>query len=383
MHHYPKLMQNVSTHIAIIGGGIMGALSAWHLTAAGIECVLVDKRSIGLGSTCASTSLLQYELDQPLHLLKEQVGNRRAERSYQICGEAIEKLLALMEDTGYRDFDRSPSLFYSNKKEEKRFMEYENEARKNAGFQVELLESSDLERKYGLNARFGILSALGATVDTYTLTHHLLQYCIKKGLQVYDRTNIISLEDRDQGIDLKTQENQTISAKVVINATGYEVIDFLDSRIVNFDCTYAIASEHQSEKEALWKDHAMMWNTDNPYLYLRLTRDNRLLAGGRDEPFSTRVTRHLFLDKKARLLEKDVKQILPAIQIKTEFAWCGTFGKTKDSLPFIGSYKSPRIYYALGFGGNGITFGMVGAEIICDLVQGRNNPDASLFAFSR
>ena len=51
------------------------------------------------------------------------------------------------------------------------------------------------------------------------------------------------------------------------------------------------------------------------------------------------------------------------VQFKKEFAWSGTFGKTKDSLPYIGPYKkTPNTYYALGFGGNGITFSVIAAE---------------------
>src|SRR6266542_666465 len=87
LYEYPKLLENAKCEVAIVGGGISGAFSAYCLTNAGIECLLVDGRTIGLGSTCASTSLLQYELDIPLHKLKKIVGNYRAVRSYQLCAE--------------------------------------------------------------------------------------------------------------------------------------------------------------------------------------------------------------------------------------------------------------------------------------------------------
>ena len=82
LYQYPKLLENEKIRVAIIGGGISGALTAYYLTKAGIECMVVDSRTIGLGSTCASTSLLQYELDIPLHKLKKIVGDYRAVRSY-------------------------------------------------------------------------------------------------------------------------------------------------------------------------------------------------------------------------------------------------------------------------------------------------------------
>src|ERR1044072_443095 len=85
LHSYPKLLKDITTNTAIIGGGISGALTAYYLTNAGIECILVDGRTIGLGSTCASTSLLQYELDIPLHKLKKLIGKNNAVRAYQRC----------------------------------------------------------------------------------------------------------------------------------------------------------------------------------------------------------------------------------------------------------------------------------------------------------
>ena len=64
---YPSLKHDESCEVAIIGGGITGALVAYHLAQEGVETVLVDTRDIGAGSTAASTALLQYEIDTELH----------------------------------------------------------------------------------------------------------------------------------------------------------------------------------------------------------------------------------------------------------------------------------------------------------------------------
>jgi glycine/D-amino acid oxidase-like deaminating enzyme len=183
---------------------------------------------------------------------------------------------------------------------------------------------------------------------------------------------------------LKTEEGCEISASYLVNAAGYEVVDFIEKRIVDLDCTYAIISESQAERNGLWRENIMMWNTDNPYLYMCMTDENRILVGGRDDPFVDIKTLQTYLDKKRNRLEKDFKKLFPSIPFKTEFAWSGVFGKTKDSLPYIGTYhKTPRTFYALGFGGNGITFSLVAAEIITDLLKGKKNKDAELFSFSR
>ena len=42
----------------------------------------------------------------------------------------------------------------------------------------------------------------------------------------------------------------------------------------------------------------------------------------------------------------------------------------------------PHTCFALGYGGNGITFSVIAAELIRDWWTGRPNPDAALFALS-
>ena len=43
----------------------------------------------------------------------------------------------------------------------------------------------------------------------------------------------------------------------------------------------------------------------------------------------------------------------------------------------------PRTWFALGYGGNGITFSVVAAQAIRDEILGHPNPDAELFGFGR
>jgi thioredoxin reductase len=81
---YPKLERSLRTDVVILGGGISGALMGYSLTRAGIPCVLLDGRTIGLGSTCASTSLLQYEIDTSLHELADRIGQKNADSRFTI-----------------------------------------------------------------------------------------------------------------------------------------------------------------------------------------------------------------------------------------------------------------------------------------------------------
>src|SRR6476620_746904 len=92
MRAYPSLSKNMSADVIVIGAGITGALVSWHLSTKGVRSIVLDKRHVGMGSTAASTSLLQYEIDTPLHELQKKVGSKNANKSYLLCRQAIYEL---------------------------------------------------------------------------------------------------------------------------------------------------------------------------------------------------------------------------------------------------------------------------------------------------
>lgn len=381
---YPALNRNLKTDVVVMGGGISGALAAWQLVQKGVECVLVDARTIGLGSTCASTSLLQYEIDTPLVKLKDMIGLKHAVRSYQLCSQAIDELAVIAKKIGLSDFENKQSLYYAAYKKDIAFLQSEYLARKQNGFNVQMLGESEILDAFSFTAPGAILSKQGAQTNAYQFTHFLLQSAIKKGLQVYDRTNITQIEHRKQSVLLTTENGFSISAKKMIYATGYEVVKYIDKPIVKLHATFATISEQMLPESKLWKDEVLLWNTADPYLYMRTTADKRILVGGRDEDFYNPAKRDKLVKGKSRQLANDFKKLFPDIPFQAEFNWTGTFGSTKDGLPFIGQYKPlSNSYFALGFGGNGITFSHIAATVISDLILGKNNKDASIFSFDR
>ena len=94
MHAFPPLQANIRCDVAIIGGGITGALIADELSAHGHDVAVVDQRDVGWGSTSASTALLQYEIDTPLVDLARRYGEDRAALAYRACVGAIDDLAA-------------------------------------------------------------------------------------------------------------------------------------------------------------------------------------------------------------------------------------------------------------------------------------------------
>ena len=381
---YPKLAKNIKTDVLVLGGGISGALTAHYLVQEGVDCVLIDARTIGLGSTCASTSLLQYEIDVSLHELIKMIGTKAAVRSYKLGVSAILKLEAIARKIGVADFERKKSLYSAAYKKDISFLREEYDARKKHGFDVQYLDEAEVCKQFGFTSHGGILSGVAGAIDTYLLTHRLLQFNLMRGLAVYDRTPATSIKHNPRNVQIKTRDKFVITAKKLVYATGYEVVNFISKPIVKLASTYAIASESFNSPPKFGKNDAVIWNTADPYLYMRTTNDNRIIIGGRDEEFFSHLKRDRLIPQKTGQLKKDFKKMFPAIPFKTEFSWAGVFGSTKDGLPYIGAYKKlPNSFFALGFGGNGITFSQVAGEIIASIIKGKKNKDVELFSFER
>ncbi len=174
----------------------------------------------------------------------------------------------------------------------------------------------------------------------------------------------------------------TIRAAHLVMATGYESQALLPEPVMTLNSTYAAASERM-ESNRFWHEDCLIWETARPYLYLRSTPDRRIIIGGLDEPFRDPARRDKLLDRKVKKLVEHFARLFPDIAFRMEYAWCGTFGSTKDGLPYIDRDERTGAWFVLGMGGNGITFSQVGANIVRDAVTGRPSPVAALFGFHR
>lgn len=386
LYDYPSLKQDLNTQVVVIGGGITGALVSYYLTLAGIETIVVDRRSIGMGSTCASTGLLQYEIDTPLHELIDKVGKTAAQQSYGLCLDAVYTLQQLCNEL-YIDaeFERKESLFYASRNKDVDLVKKEYDTRKAMGIKLELLYEQQIRTLFpAFKAKAALLSQTAAEVNPYAMTHGLLQKALKHGLQVFDNTEIVGINQTRNKVVVASKLGHTITARHIVYASGYESVKLIDKAIARLHSTYAIISEPFDAEHPLWYKECLIWETAHPYLYARTTKDHRVIVGGKDEVFYSPRKRDKLINLKKQQLETAFARLFPRLALRTDYAWCGTFAETKDGLPYIGRHPAhPNAYFALGFGGNGITFSVIAAELIRDSILKKKNSSLKLFSFDR
>ena len=221
MHAFPPLQEDLRCDVAIIGGGITGALIADELSAHGHDVAVVDQRDVGWGSTSASTALLQYEIDTHLVDLARRHGEAQAALAYRACVDALEQLRAIAAPWRDVEFARNGSLYFASRRRDVRALREEHAARTRHGIAVEYLSREVLRREYGLDAPAALLSADGARVDPYRLAHRLLQRLQGEGVAVFDRTRMLDFEVGTRTVTLRMEHGPVVRAGHLVLAAGY------------------------------------------------------------------------------------------------------------------------------------------------------------------
>jgi len=381
---YPSLDKDLKVDVAIMGGGISAALTAWRLRNSGLSIAVFEKRHIGMGSTAASTAFLQYEIDTPLTELSQYVGEQNALKSYRLCREAIYGIAEICKKLKPAfDFQLRTSLQYASFKTHKLQLHKEYQLRQQHGLKVDWMDEAEIQSTFGFIAPGAIFSEDGGEVDAYLLTHALFSDFKGKGHQVFNNTHIKQITRNKQNITLLTDEGKQIRAKKLVIACGYESLQYIPKKIADIYSTYAMVSEPLPD-EYFWHRKSLIWETATPYLYFRVASQNRILVGGRDDPYHPPHINPSLIKRKTEALQQAFLKRMPHIPLKPDFSWAGAFAVTKDGLPYIGTIpERPDTFFALGFGGNGITFSLIAAEIIKDLILDKKNKNEALFRFNR
>ena len=119
-----------------------------------------------------------------------------------------------------------------------------------------------------------------------------------------------------------------------------------------------------------------------PYHYARWTSEGRLLLGGGDRPPSSGQRRVAAFRAGVASVRGYFEQLYPALEHVRTDAWEGLFATTPDGLPYIGPHRRyPRHLFALGYGGNGMTFGFLASRLLIEQLSGSPSEDHELFAF--
>jgi glycine/D-amino acid oxidase-like deaminating enzyme len=374
--------ENFKCDVLIVGAGITGSLVAERLTRQGLNVVIIDRELPGRGSTAASTSMLLWEIDRSLTELTQAYGFERASRAYRASLAAVTGLKSMVLQLGIACDMRNKDSLYLAAGDTSAELFGEHQLRARAGLPGDFLDHATLLDTYRIARAGAIVSPGVADADPMQLARGLLLLAVARGARLFEG-EASEFDAAARAVGVQLSNGRQIEARSVVLATGYVMPDIVQSTIHTVSSSWAIATTPQPQN--IWKDAALIWENSKDYLYARTTRAGRIIIGGEDsEQDIEPELRDRLIPEKSKLLAQKLTALWPVANTEIEFRWSGTFDTTRDGLPLIGPVPGAKgIYAAYGYGGNGITFSFLAAQLIGDLIAGSTSPLLRDFALDR
>ena len=362
--------------VVIIGAGFTGLSTAFHLSQTGIEAVVVEAKDVGWGASGRNGGMLPPRYKKGFATIAKTYGNEVTRRLHAIVHEAIDTVETIVSDCALDcGFARTGQITaaHSNAhlaslKADCAWMAAE------AGDAATLvLSRSEMIDEVGANIHIGgWLDPRGAGIHPLNYVRGLADALQKRGVPIFVGSPVRRLVEEPDGIRLELPGGTITARQVVIatnaytDATGF-AIGGLERRIVPVNtsviCTNPIGSNRAG---AVLPSRRMVADTKHIMNWYRMMPDNRMIFGGRGD-ITGRSDDPAVYGK----LERQLSETFPAItDVGVGHRWSGKIAITRDDFPHIGRL-SPRIAYAMGYGGRGVALANVLGKYLAQLVQGK------------
>lgn len=348
---FAPLNENKSTDVLIIGGGIAGLLCAYKLKSAGVDCILAEATEICQGITKNTTAKITLCHGLIYDKIIRRYGIDKAKLYFEAQKEAMKEYDELCKEIDC-DYEIKDSYVYSLK--DRKRIENEVKALNNLGVKAEICDGKELPFK-----------TMGAVRVKNQACFHPLKflYSISRDLPIYEHTKIINLAPHKA----KTERGEITYKRLVVathfpnyNKHGLYPLKLYQHR------SYVIALEGAKVFDGMYVDES------NTGLSFRNYGDILLLGGGGHRT-GKKGGCWQELEDFARKYYKNAKII---------GKWATQDCMTLDSIPYIGQYSksTPDVFVVTGFNKWGMTNSMVAANIICDLICGKENMYTDVFS---
>jgi glycine/D-amino acid oxidase-like deaminating enzyme/nitrite reductase/ring-hydroxylating ferredoxin subunit len=384
---FPPLASDVRADVCVVGAGIAGATTAYLLAREGRSVVLLDDGRPGCGQTGVTTAHLSNEIDDSYREMIRLHGRHGAQLACHSHRAAIDRIEAIADLEGIAcDFGRVSGYLFRADGRPERELDEEFEAARQAGVRVERLAEA---RAAGAPSGPCLHFPEQGQVHAMKYLNGMIAAFERRGGRIHTGTRATGVTG-DGTVVVQTAAGFTVTCAAAVVATNSPFIDrfAIHTKQAPYH-TYVIAARVTPGAIA----HALYWDTNDPYHYVRLQRTtNAALGGDNSDPVDLLIAggedhkaAHA-QDAEARYaaLEAWMRRHFPAAG-EVEFRWSGQVMETQDGLAFIGRNPadSPNVYVATGDSGMGMTHGTIAGILITDLIVGRPNPWTELYDPSR
>jgi glycine/D-amino acid oxidase-like deaminating enzyme len=370
-YSFPPLSSHFATEIVVVGAGVAGLTAAYELSSRGYQVAVLDKNAPGSGMTGRSTSHIANAIDDGWRKLTKAIGNKRTPLVAQAYAAGIERVAEIVAaEKILCDFVRLDG-YLRGKPSQRLVLAAERDAATRAG--IRGVAWSDLdpfgEAGPGLTLRF----PGQARLHPLKYVNGLVEAIVHRGGR-FHRAEVLRVASHHKPLHVETQHGGITATRAVVLADNSSLKFGSSAPLQERYRTYVLAASYP---KGMAPD-TVCWDLETPYHYSRLQpgeRDDTLIVGGEDHEAS----RNVGAAARFARLEAWARRRFPALRAVTA-RWTGEIKQTTDNLAFLGRNAAESDVFVIdGDGGLGFNHATVGALIIADLIDGRNNPWVDIF----
>jgi glycine/D-amino acid oxidase-like deaminating enzyme/nitrite reductase/ring-hydroxylating ferredoxin subunit len=375
---FPALAENATADVCIVGAGIAGMMTAYHLAREGRKVIVIDDGPIAGGETGRTTAHLSNAFDDRYLEIEKMHGSLAARLTAESHTAAIDDLEEVARTEGidcdFRRLDGWLFLSEDDKRHRATLLDQEYESAKRAGLPVTLEKSTPIP---GKNVGWSLRFPRQAQFHPVKFLAGVARAIVARGGRIYTGTHADSVEGGDSPC-VKTASGRTIRCKSVCVCTNSPISDYVVTHLKQAPYrTYVIGAAIPGGAV----QPGLYWDTPSPYHYVRLmtgtaSGEDVLIVGGEDH----KTGQEDDAEARFRCLEEWMRERFPAAGAIV-YRWSGQVMEPADYLAFIGPNPdgTPNVYIATGDSGNGMTHGAIAGMLLTDLVLGRRNGWAQIY----
>ncbi len=378
----PFCEEKSKADIVIVGGGLTGLASAYHLIKRypNKRIILLEAARCGYGASGRNGGFLQ-DFDNALIMeIYEKEGANAARQYLEVDRQGPILMRSLIKEHGI-DCDLEEcgliELAFSEK-DMRKLIKYQGNW-KNLGIDSRIMDQKEIKEEIQSNRYCGGLQKKStAIINPAKFALGLKSVLETLGVEIFECTKVVSIEPGTK-IKIETEFGYLDADALVVATNAYSHrIGFFKKRTFPIGA-YILATEPLNEKQMAsigWKGREGMYDLSNEYNYFRLTKDNRIVIGGGLSPYfyGNGISSGNYKPSLARL-ESDIFEIWPQLEgIKITHRWGGTLAMTMDFRPTIGVMgDNQNIYYGVGYSGHGLSWSQLAGKIIGQLYAGEES----------
>src|SRR5579864_7318821 len=374
----PPLNADAKADVVIVGGGFTGLWTAYFLTSAkpDLGVTILEQDICGGGPSGRNGGFASGWWDE----LDGLVALYGAEAAVRACRAIAASITGIGEFCAAHDVDawfrRSGYMYAITAAAHERLCEEMVALAREVGAPEELRELTAGEVKARCASpafRGGAFMRDAASVQPAVLARGLRRVLLERGVTIHEGTTVTNLE-RGTGVTAVTPHGSVHASRAVLAVNAWAISwPQLRRRAVAWS-SYIVLTAPAPDRlaEIGWTGGEVISDFRTSLRYFRTTRDGRVAFGGGGG--RARRTVDAMFTRDARAVTETAegfRLMFPTFAgVPIEDAWGGPIDVSPTHLPTFGALEPDRIYYALGYTGNGVAPTRVAGQVLADLITG-------------